>query len=239
MPEIAFTRGMLTADFFTHSYRISGRIGVGASGIYGILGDKTSVYMELEDAYVSRINDPAKIVAHYALSALRKERISFIVLNRREEGVSVVRGVSYTQTGLPVFAPCLFEIRAKSRCSEIDTLTSVLVQARATSSRSSGDRLGLAVSDVGFTARPSSSPDAVGNLCATGVEAIRRIMAAPARIAEKHGYGNGLIIGDESTCCACCKSCSSAAATRRSCPATARMASVKPPNCTRTWPSST
>jgi hypothetical protein len=176
MPEIAFTRGMLTADFFTHSYRISGRIGVGASGIYGILGDKTSIYMELEDAYVSRINDPAKIVAHYGLSALRKERISFIVLNRREEGVSVVRGVTrYTQTkSYPVFCTVpFFEIRGKIEVhGKIDTLTSVLVQAmgqffpifESTASAS-------LFPDVGFTGEAIIvNKDAVEIFCATGVE---------------------------------------------------------------------
>jgi hypothetical protein len=174
MPEIAFTRGILTADFFTHSYRISGRLGIGASGIYGVLGDKTTDYMELEDAYVSRINDPATIVAHYALSALRKDRISFIVLNRREEGISVVRQASrYQQTkAYPVFATVpFFEIRGKIEVlGKLDTLTSVLVQAsghffpvfEATASAS-------LFPEVGFSGEAIViNKDAVEIFCATG-----------------------------------------------------------------------
>jgi hypothetical protein len=174
MPEIAFTRGILTADFFTHSYRISGRVGIGASGIYGILGDSTTAYMELEDAYVSRINDPAKIVAHYALSALRKDRISFIVLNRREEGVSVVRAPTrYTQTKTyPVFATVpFFEIRGKiDVLGKLDTLTNVLVQGmgrffpifEATASAS-------LFPDVGFSGEAIVvNKDSVEIFCATG-----------------------------------------------------------------------
>jgi hypothetical protein len=175
MPEIAFTRGILTADFFTHSYRISGRVGIGAAGIYGILGDKTTDYMELEDAYISRINDPATIVAHYALSALRKSHISFIVFNRREEGVSVTRTATrYTQTkSYPVFATVpFFEIRGKIEVGgKLDNLTSILVQAmgqffpvfEATASAS-------LFPDVGFSGEAIViNRDHVEIFCATGV----------------------------------------------------------------------
>ncbi len=174
MPEIAFTRGILTADFFTHSYRISGRVGIGASGIYGILGDTTTEYMELEDAYVSRINDPAKIVAHYALSALRKNRISFIVLNRREEGISVVRATArYTQTkSYPIFITVpFFEIRGKIEVpGKLDSLQNVLVQTtgrffpifEATASAS-------LFPDVGFSGEAIVvNKDTVEIFCATG-----------------------------------------------------------------------
>jgi hypothetical protein len=74
-------------DLFTSHYRVSGRIAVGTSGLYSLLGNPNSDYLELEDAYVSRINTPGEIVTSYATCAFSKSNISFIVLQDRRDGM--------------------------------------------------------------------------------------------------------------------------------------------------------
>lgn len=80
-------RNSISADFCTQSYRISCRISVPAGGgLHSLLIDPLNSYLELEDAYISRITAPGEIIAHYQLAAIRKENILIIILNRREDG---------------------------------------------------------------------------------------------------------------------------------------------------------
>jgi len=84
--KFAYTRNTVAADFLTVGYRISCRVGVPAGGLHVLLIDPLNSYLELEDAYISRINNPGEIVAHYGNAALRKDNILFIILARREDG---------------------------------------------------------------------------------------------------------------------------------------------------------
>ena len=81
-----FTRNTINADFFFDSFRISCRVGVPAAGLHSLLIDPLNSYIELEEAYVSRINTPGAIVAHYQVAAVRKENVLFIIFARREDG---------------------------------------------------------------------------------------------------------------------------------------------------------
>ncbi|MBN1318617.1 MAG: hypothetical protein JXA42_24260 [Anaerolineales bacterium] len=84
--QFTYTRNKITADFFTESFRISCQIGVPAGGLHSLLIDPLNSYLELEDTYISRINTPGSIVAHYDFAAIRKENMLFIILPRREDG---------------------------------------------------------------------------------------------------------------------------------------------------------
>lgn len=81
-------RGWVTADFFTHSYRISGSVDVRRLPLADQLNDRTTSYLMLEDAYVSPIDRPGDITASYATAALRKENITMAVLAHKDEGLS-------------------------------------------------------------------------------------------------------------------------------------------------------
>ena len=87
MPERARTT-QLVADFFTHSYRISGRVDVKSRRLADQLEDRTTSFLQLEDAYVSSLEHPADIVASHTLSIFRKEKIVAVLVAREEDGLS-------------------------------------------------------------------------------------------------------------------------------------------------------
>jgi hypothetical protein len=80
--------GWVTADFFTHSYRISGAVDVRRLPLADQLNDRTTSYLMLEDAYVSPIDRPGDITASYAVAALRKENITMTILAHKDDGLS-------------------------------------------------------------------------------------------------------------------------------------------------------
>jgi len=81
-------RGWVNADFFTHSYRVSGAVDVRRLPLADQLNDRTTSYLMLEDAYVSPIDRPGEITASYAEAALRKTNVTMVILAHKEDGLS-------------------------------------------------------------------------------------------------------------------------------------------------------
>jgi hypothetical protein len=81
-------RGWVSADFFTHSYRVSGSVDVRRLPLADQLNDRTTSYLMLEDAYVSPIDRPGEITASYTEAALRKTNVTMVVLAHTEDGLS-------------------------------------------------------------------------------------------------------------------------------------------------------
>ncbi len=77
----------LVADFFTHSYRISGSVDVRYRKLTDRLNDRTTAFLQLEGAYVSNIEHPTDIIASHASSVLRKHSIVAVVVARQENGL--------------------------------------------------------------------------------------------------------------------------------------------------------
>ena len=77
----------LVADFFAHSYRVSGRVDVRHSKLADQLNDRTSAFLKLEDAYVSSIERPADITASHLTSVLRKRNVTAVVVVHQEDGL--------------------------------------------------------------------------------------------------------------------------------------------------------
>ena len=67
----------LTADIFADSHRISTQMALRGRVLSDILNDTSTSYLELDIAYVSRIDHPGEILADYALSIVRKDRLQF------------------------------------------------------------------------------------------------------------------------------------------------------------------
>lgn len=81
------TSGWLVADFFTHSYRISGRVSVRQSKLAAQLNDRTSEFIPIEEAYVSNVEHPADITASHGSLILRKDNIAAVVVARQDDGL--------------------------------------------------------------------------------------------------------------------------------------------------------
>jgi hypothetical protein len=80
--------GWLSADFFTHSYRISGRVDVRRQSLVDLLNDQTTSFVELEDAYVSPIDRPGDIVGTYAASNLAKVNLTIALVPLQDDVLS-------------------------------------------------------------------------------------------------------------------------------------------------------
>ena len=70
----------LNADIFADSHRLSTQMALRGRVLADVLNDTSTSYLELDIAYVSRIDHPGEILADYALSIVRKDRISFVVI---------------------------------------------------------------------------------------------------------------------------------------------------------------
>jgi hypothetical protein len=70
----------LTADIFADSHRISTQMSLRGRPLSDVLNDPNTSYLELDIAYVSRIDHPGEILADYSLSIVRKDRLTFIVV---------------------------------------------------------------------------------------------------------------------------------------------------------------
>ena len=91
--HVSFRRGFVTVDFLTDEYRISGEVSTRLRPLADSLNDVTTDYLEIENVYVSPIQNPADIKAHYQYGSLAKENIVMVVLARLGDGLS--RSASY------------------------------------------------------------------------------------------------------------------------------------------------
>jgi hypothetical protein len=79
------THRLLSADFYTPSYRIVGKVMIPNTGIVGLLNDNTNSFMEILDARLARLHMPSKLVDHYEIVRVVKSQIFAITLARRED----------------------------------------------------------------------------------------------------------------------------------------------------------
>jgi hypothetical protein len=79
------THRVVSADFFTPSYRIVGKVMVPNTGLMGLINDSTNSFMEILDARLARAHMPSKLVDHYEVVRVVKSQIFAIALTRRED----------------------------------------------------------------------------------------------------------------------------------------------------------
>jgi hypothetical protein len=126
-----FSRNVIAGEFFTVGSRISCRLAVPVGGLNALLMDPLHSYLELEDAYVSRINTPGEIVGHYEVAAIRKENVLFILLPRVEEGTLPKSGSGFIRPILKdafVLIPS-FEIQGKVETDPNTSPRDLLIQS--------------------------------------------------------------------------------------------------------------
>ena len=88
------TQRHLPADILTSGYRVVGKVMVSTNGVMGLMNDPTHSYMEIHDARMARIHMPTKLVDHFEVIRLFKQRVFAIAMARREDlgPQAVVRG---------------------------------------------------------------------------------------------------------------------------------------------------
>ncbi len=79
------THRIVSADFYTPSYRIVGKTTVPNTGILGLMNDPTTSFMEIMDARLARVHMPSKLVDHYEVVRIVKSQIFAVALSRRED----------------------------------------------------------------------------------------------------------------------------------------------------------
>jgi hypothetical protein len=98
-------RQVVNIELFTDAYRVTARALVpGAGGIHAALSDINTDYLDLEEAYVSRIHQPGDIIGSSTHGAFRKDNINFIVMQDRRDGVPIgtSHGYSIYSRGRPM-----------------------------------------------------------------------------------------------------------------------------------------
>jgi len=75
----------LTVDFFSYTHRISTQFLVRGRPLADTMNDHTLSYVELDVAYVSRIDRPGELLSDYSVAILRKENISFCIVAAQVE----------------------------------------------------------------------------------------------------------------------------------------------------------
>jgi hypothetical protein len=79
------TNRYISADFFTPSYRIVGKIAIPSTGLMGLVNDPMTSFMEIHDARLARLHMPTKLVDHYETVRLVRSQVFAICLARRED----------------------------------------------------------------------------------------------------------------------------------------------------------
>ncbi len=95
MSQQLIGRGLQTYDFFIHNYRVSAQVDTRHRTVNDLLNDRLTSYLELFDCYVSRADQPGRIVAHYPQAMLRKDGISFVIVPEEQSRPSGQRAYSY------------------------------------------------------------------------------------------------------------------------------------------------
>jgi len=117
MPETTTSRRrMLQVDFFTSAHRLSTQVNVYMRALADQLNDPRVSWIELEMAYISRIERPAEIIADYAISTLRKDHILFAMITGSTDGA--VKRLPPT-AGAGFYARLLYRAWVATRSFEI------------------------------------------------------------------------------------------------------------------------
>ena len=110
------TYRFIPADIYTSGYRVVGKVMVANTGVIGLMNDTTNSAMEVHDAKLAKIHMPTKLVDHFDMVRMVKNRVMVMCLSRREDlgPAALVRGGYGTISDYPVrFTSQVYEIEGK------------------------------------------------------------------------------------------------------------------------------
>jgi hypothetical protein len=86
----------ISAEIYTTSHRILGRIHPIGHGLFSFLNMPTTSYVEMDGAKLSRLHQPNRLVARYqSLWLVKQEIVAILVSGRGEIGATAVGGTGY------------------------------------------------------------------------------------------------------------------------------------------------
>lgn len=107
-------QALINVEILSETHRISCRIEVGATGLIGLLNDVNSSLVDMQMAYMSRIQEPAKIIANFEAATVNKNNLAMVIVSKRES----IGPQGYVNIGISRLLPCpvlitteAFEIR--------------------------------------------------------------------------------------------------------------------------------
>lgn len=115
MTDISPTRHIAQVEFFTTAHRLTARVPLGSTGLLGLLNDSTVSLLDIEDAYISRWAQPARMSGSFDIGGQVKASLVLALTARREEmGPSGMLRGGYTRPTPHniIMGADLFEIRA-------------------------------------------------------------------------------------------------------------------------------
>ncbi len=131
--KIVLRKGVLTADFLSESYRISGDVTVRDQPLVDMLNDKMSTFIRAENVYLSPIDNPTIFRTQNVIGQLRKDRLSMVVLPREEDGFArhtIYRNLGHLPIGFSLYAAIPgFEVRGGLKLSSAVDVDNMLMQS--------------------------------------------------------------------------------------------------------------
>ena len=85
MDKSSRTYRFVPVDIYTSGYRVVGKVMVANAGVIGIMNDSTNSTLEVHDARLAKVHMPTKLVDHFDLVRMVKQRIVAICLSRIED----------------------------------------------------------------------------------------------------------------------------------------------------------
>ncbi|HJS30001.1 MAG TPA: hypothetical protein VJ768_10290 [Anaerolineales bacterium] len=75
----------IVVDVLTPSYRLVGKIQVTHTGVIGLINDKTTSVLKMQEASMARLDTPTKLADRFRVIRVVKDRIFALCLARRED----------------------------------------------------------------------------------------------------------------------------------------------------------
>jgi len=131
--KLGSRKNVLSAEFLSPLYRISGEVTIREQPLADLLNDKMSNFIQAEKVYVSPIGDPTVFRAQHGDGMLRKDQISLVILQREEDGYA--RHTLYRNLGNVPIAYMLFailpgfEVRGGLKISARSEVDNMLLQS--------------------------------------------------------------------------------------------------------------
>lgn len=85
MTEKSIARSIVNVDFLTAVHRITCQVEVGNTGLVGLLNDVHLSIFTARNVYVSRLQQPARIIGNFEEASLVKANLALGLLARRED----------------------------------------------------------------------------------------------------------------------------------------------------------